>query len=288
MMINQPNQFETDLEKNGDNVNDNPQVSEEQNTKSSNQQEENSFTTSASSVSAENMAQESVEISEPVVEVMPESYQPLEDEEAASQESKTLEPELQQLTPSESAEVIESLQQDISNLKSQLDAQIEENNSLKTQSVRIAADFDNFRRRTSKEKEELEQQIKKKTINEILTVVDNFERARTQIKPANDGEMNIHKSYQGVYKTLVDSLKRIGVSVMRPEGQPFDPTYHEAMLREPTNEYPEGTVIEQLVRGYLLKEEVLRHAMVKVAAPMENEAEQGAEAVDNQQSPLGE
>lgn len=56
---------------------------------------------------------------------------------------------------------------------------------------------------------------------------------------------------------------------MRPEGQEFDPNYHEAMLREPTNEHPEGTVIEQLMRGYVLGEEVIRHAMVKVAVPNE-------------------
>ncbi len=103
-------------------------------------------------------------------------------------------------------------------------------------------------------------------MTELLAVVDNFERARTQIVPANEGETKIHKSYQGVYKNLVDSLKRLGVSPMRPEGQPFDPNYHEAMMREHTDEYPEGTVIEQLVRGYLIGEQVLRHAMVKVSA----------------------
>jgi molecular chaperone GrpE len=85
--------------------------------------------------------------------------------------------------------------------------------------------------------------------------------------------MGIHKSYQGVYKTLVDSFKRLGVSAMRPEGLPFDPNYHEAMMREATNEYPEGTVLEQLVRGYLLNDQVLRHAMVKVAAPKEEQDE---------------
>ena len=137
--------------------------------------------------------------------------------------------------------------------------------------MRLNADFDNFRRRTSKEKEELEQRAKKKTILELLSIVDNFERARSQIKPANDGEMAIHKSYQGVYKTFVEALKKIGVSAMRPEGNQFDPNYHEAMLREPTNDYPEGTVIEQLVRGYLLNDQVLRHAMVKVATEAEEE-----------------
>jgi molecular chaperone GrpE len=170
--------------------------------------------------------------------------------------------------PTKVAEVV-NWEEEINKLKKELQTQNEQNNALKSQYMRIGADFENFRRRTEKEKEELEQQIKKKTINELLPVVDNFERARTQIKPANEGEMNIHKSYQGVYKNLVDSLKKIGVSAMRPEGEPFDPIYHEAMLREPTNQYPEGVVIEQLVRGYLLNDEVLRHAMVKVSAPLE-------------------
>ena len=111
--------------------------------------------------------------------------------------------------------------------------------------------------------------IKRNTISELLPVVDNFERARSQIKPQNDGEMTIHKSYQGVYKQLVDCLKRVGVAPMRPEGQEFDPNLHEAVMREPTDEYPEGVVIEQLQRGYFIGERVLRHAMVKVAAAVE-------------------
>jgi molecular chaperone GrpE len=139
------------------------------------------------------------------------------------------------------------------------------------QYMRIAADFENFRRRTQKEKEDLEQQIKCNTVNELLPVVDNFERARSQIKPQTDGEMNIHKSYQGVYKDMVDRLKKIGVAPMRAEGKEFDPNLHEAVMREPTNEYPEGTVVDELVRGYMLGDRVLRHAMVKVAAPAEDE-----------------
>jgi molecular chaperone GrpE len=82
--------------------------------------------------------------------------------------------------------------------------------------------------------------------------------------------MTIHKSYQGVYKQLVDSLKKMGVSPMRPEGQEFDPNLHEAVMREQTSEHPEGTVLEELVRGYFLGDRVLRHAMVKVAAAMED------------------
>jgi molecular chaperone GrpE len=147
-----------------------------------------------------------------------------------------------------------------------LRASVEERNN---QYMRIAADFENFRKRSQKEKEELEQQVKRNTITELLPVVDNFERARAHLKPQTDAEMAIHKSYQGVYKQLVDSLKRMGVSAMRPEGKEFDPNLHEAVMRQPTDEHPEGTVLEELVRGYYLGDRVLRHAMVKVAAAPE-------------------
>ncbi|HAA29739.1 MAG TPA: nucleotide exchange factor GrpE [Cyanobacteria bacterium UBA8553] len=172
---------------------------------------------------------------------------------------------------------LEALKRENEELRTKLDEINQQCDGFKTQSIRIAADFDNFRKRTAKEKEDLEQQVKRVTISELLPVVDNFERARSQIKPQNDGEMAIHKSYQGVYKQLVDSLKRIGVSPMRPEGQEFDPNLHEAVMREPTDEYPEGTVIEQLMRGYLLNDRVLRHAMVKVAAAPENKIEDAGE-----------
>jgi molecular chaperone GrpE len=172
---------------------------------------------------------------------------------------------------------LQELRQENEALKAQLEELNQQLDGLKTQSMRMAADFDNFRKRTSKEKEDLEQQIKRVTLSELLPVVDNFERARSHIKPQTDGEMGIHKSYQGVYKQLVDCLNRIGVSAMRPEGQEFDPNLHEAVLREPTNEYPEGVVIEQLQRGYFLGDKVLRHAMVKVAAAPEISSEDASE-----------
>lgn len=158
----------------------------------------------------------------------------------------------------------------LSDLNKQIESlkiQLEERS---TQYMRIAADFENYRKRTSKEKEEIDLQVKRNTITELLPVVDNFERARSHLKPQSEGEMTIHKSYQGVYKQLVDCLKRLGVAPMRPEGQQFDPNLHEAVMREATNEHPEGTVLEELVRGYYFGDRVLRHAMVKVAAPKED------------------
>lgn len=159
---------------------------------------------------------------------------------------------------------LQQLESEVADLK----AQLEERTNLY---IRLQADFDNFRKRTQREKEELELQVKCSTIAELLPVVDNFDRARSQLKPQTEEAANIHKSYQGVYKQLVDCLKRIGVSPMRSEGQEFDPGLHEAVIREPTDQYPEGTVIEELVRGYVLGEKVLRHAMVKVATAPESD-----------------
>ncbi len=173
------------------------------------------------------------------------------------------------MTPAEQAEAISLLQQEIVRLREQLERQAKQKEALQAQAVRIAADFENFRKRTQREKEDLVSQAKGDTLAELLPVVDNFQRARQQIKPADEGEMAIHNSYQGVYKQLVDALKKLGVSKMRPVETEFDPNYHEAMMREPTDRYPEGTVIEELVAGYLLGDRVLRHAMVKVAAEPE-------------------
>ncbi len=163
----------------------------------------------------------------------------------------------------------ETLESELQSVAIKLTEITNQRDAFQSQYLRIAADFDNFRKRSGKEKEETELRVKSDTIKELLSVVDNFERARTQIKPQNDGEMGIHKSYQGVYKQLVDSLKRIGVSPMRSEGQQFDPNLHEAVMRQPTEEHPEGTVIEELQRGYYLGDRILRHSLVKVAAPPE-------------------
>ncbi|MEG3987360.1 nucleotide exchange factor GrpE [Microcoleus sp. S28C3] len=176
-------------------------------------------------------------------------------------------------TNSPTADAAESLKKELAQatdekeaLKTQLQAASAQLEELKNQNLRLAADFENFRRRTQKEKEELDLQARCLTIKPLLPVIDNFERARSHIKPQTDGEMNIHKSYQSVYKQMVDSLKQIGVSPMRPEGEQFDPNLHEALLSEPSDEHEEGTIIQELERGYILGDRVLRHAKVKVAA----------------------
>jgi len=137
--------------------------------------------------------------------------------------------------------------------------------TLYDQYVRLLADFDNFRKRQSRDHDDLKLQIACSTLSEILPVVDNFDRARQQLNPQSEEAQSLHRSYQGLYKQLVDAFKQLGVAPMRVEGEPFDPNLHEAVLREESQEHPEDVVIEELQRGYHLNGRVLRHAMVKVS-----------------------
>ncbi|MGQ9837768.1 MAG: nucleotide exchange factor GrpE [Cyanobacteriota bacterium] len=131
--------------------------------------------------------------------------------------------------------------------------------------LRLYADFDNYRRRTQREKEEYSHKERQKFVLEILPVVDSFERAQQQVKLETDRERELHNSYQSVYRLLVESLKKMGVSRMKVVGQPFNPNLHEAIARQPSSDYPEDIVITEYQAGYKLGDLVIRHAMVAVS-----------------------
>jgi len=150
------------------------------------------------------------------------------------------------------------LEAELSALKGQYD-------NLNGQYMRLAADFDNFRKRQARDSEDQRLQIACSTLSEILPVVDNFDRARQQLNPQHEEAQNLHRSYQNLYKQLVEAFKQLGVSPMRVEGERFDPNLHEAVLREPSDLHGEDLVIEELQRGYQLQGRVLRHALVKVS-----------------------
>ena len=156
------------------------------------------------------------------------------------------------------ADRLQQLEQELTTLK-------QEHETLQSQYMRIAADFDNFRKRQSRDQEDTRQQLICSTLSEILPVVDNFERARQQLNPEGDEAQALHRSYQGLYKQLVDVLKQQGVARMEVVGQLFDPTLHEAVLREESTDHAEDVVTEELQRGYHLNGKVLRHALVKVS-----------------------
>jgi molecular chaperone GrpE len=153
----------------------------------------------------------------------------------------------------------------VSRLEAELAALRADYDNLNGQYMRLAADFDNYRKRQSRDNEDQRLQIVCSTLSEILPVVDNFDRARQQLNPQHEEAQTLHRSYQGLYKQLVEVFKQLGVSPMRAEGEPFDPNLHEAVLREESQAHPEDIVIEELQRGYVLNDRVIRHALVKVS-----------------------
>ena len=161
-------------------------------------------------------------------------------------------------TAADPSQRLQQLEQELQTLK-------QEHETLQSQYMRIAADFDNFRKRQSRDQDDMRQQLVCSTLSEILPVVDNFERARQQLNPEGEEAQALHRSYQGLYKQLVDVLKQQGVARMEVVGQSFDPTLHEAVLREESHDHPEDVVTEELQRGYHLNGRVLRHALVKVS-----------------------
>lgn len=132
--------------------------------------------------------------------------------------------------------------------------------------LRLNADFDNFRKRSEREKLDLAARVKGDVVEELLPMVDNFERAKGSIRAETDGERRIDGSYQGIYKQFVEAMRGLGVSAVETVGKEFDPNVHEAIMREDSAEYPEGVVTQEFRRGFVLGEKLLRAAMVKVSA----------------------
>lgn len=130
--------------------------------------------------------------------------------------------------------------------------------------LRVQADFDNFRRRTQKEKEELAQYATSKLVGELIPVMDNFERALATV-PASPESEAFAKGVNMIFRQLEGVLKSEGLTAMEAVGQPFNPEYHQAIMQVESEEYEEGIVTEEVQKGYLLKDKVLRPAMVKVS-----------------------
>jgi molecular chaperone GrpE len=127
--------------------------------------------------------------------------------------------------------------------------------------VRLQADYDNFRRRTRQEKEEIYKYTSVKMISALLPVLDNFELA---LSAEGDSIESFKSGVQMIYKQLNDVLTAEGVVQIPAVGELFDPLKHEAVLRVDSDEYPDNTIIEELRRGYYLKDKVIRPSMVKV------------------------
>lgn len=168
-------------------------------------------------------------------------------------------------TPVENNEEVAEEKESVNN---EADKKVEElqkkYDELNNHYVRLAADFDNFRKRQAQERESLLKYGAEETMKKLLEVLDNFDRGLKAIENMEDCEQ-VKDSYKLVCKQMTDVLTKLGLEVIDSEGQEFDPNFHEAVMQTPTSEHPENTVIVQLQKGYKMGDKVLRPALVNVA-----------------------
>jgi Molecular chaperone GrpE (heat shock protein) len=130
---------------------------------------------------------------------------------------------------------------------------------------RTVAEFDNFKKRTIKEKEALYTDAYADAIQSFLPVVDNMERAAAAFNAEGSDVKTLKEGLEMVYKQLGDVFTKLGVEEIKSEGKPFDPEIHNAVMHIDDDSFGENQIVEVFQKGYKLKEKVLRHSMVKVA-----------------------
>ncbi len=132
--------------------------------------------------------------------------------------------------------------------------------------LRVTAEFENFKKRTLRENEDFRKFANKSIILELLTVVDNLERAVQSTESRESKAVAcVVEGVDMTLKGLLETLKKNGVEPIEALGQEFDPTFHQAVMQEESNEQPENTILKEFQKGYLLHQRLLRPAMVVVA-----------------------
>src|SRR5215203_3143516 len=140
-----------------------------------------------------------------------------------------------------------------------------ERDALQDRLLRTAAEFDNYRKRMDRERRELSEYAATDVLKDLLPILDNFERALQA--PATPETDPLRKGIELIHKQMFDLLKKRGVTVIEALGTDFDPNFHQAVIHEPSPDHRDGEVMQELQRGYLLGDRLLRPAMVKVAKP---------------------
>lgn len=131
---------------------------------------------------------------------------------------------------------------------------------------RTLAEFENFRKRSEREKAQMFDLGAKSMLEKFLPVIDNFERSVAQVPESEDSGIKAYaEGMDMIYRQLLKNLKEAGVEAIDAKGKPFDPAYHNAVMHEDNEALGENVVSEELQKGYLYKDSVLRHSMVKVA-----------------------
>ncbi len=149
-------------------------------------------------------------------------------------------------------------------LKERLAKSEEQGKELEDRLLRLAAEFDNYRKRTAREFAYLVKNANERLILELLETLDNFQRALDSAKTSSDYE-NFHKGVELIYTHMKDLLSKEGLKEIEAIGKPFDPNFHEAVTQAESSKYDDGIVMEEISKGYLLNDRLLRASKVVVS-----------------------
>ena len=155
-------------------------------------------------------------------------------------------------------------------LEAKLEAKEKESEEMYDRLLRASAEFDNFKKRSSREMEEFRKFANQSLIKEMLAVVDNLELAMNSTNSHKTIDKDLLQGLEMTHKEILKVFEKFNVKPIDAKGQPFDPTFHEAVMQEETSDSPKNTVINELQRGYLIHDRLLRPSMVVVAKPKED------------------
>ena len=179
-----------------------------------------------------------------------------------SEENKNTEEDTNKKTDEQNAEKADTSTDSAKSEETEkLKKELEELNSLY---IRMAADFDNYRKRQAQERESLLKYGAENALKKMLEVLDNFERGAKALENVEDCE-KCKESFNLIHKQVFDILSKLGLETIDAQGQIFDPNFHEAVMQTPTSEHPEHTIIAELQKGYKMGDKVLRPSLVNVA-----------------------
>lgn len=181
-----------------------------------------------------------------------------------TEEIKEQDNEIVEETTEETPVTEETKEEIVEETSSETDKLKADYETLNNQYLRLAADFDNYRKRQEQEREALLKYGKQECMKKIIEVVDNFDRAVQAVEKIEEVD-KMKETFHVLNKQLIDSLTKLGLEHIECVGQKFDPNLHEAVMQTPTDEYEEDTIINELQKGYKLGDKVLRPSMVSVA-----------------------
>ncbi len=173
------------------------------------------------------------------------------------------ETEAEEAESPDGAEVDEAAETEASDEAQQLEKLTADLKEKEERVLRLQADFENFRRRTAKEKEELSAVVTQGILKDMLPLLDNFERAMAA--EAKDGEA-FQKGVEMIFTQFGEVLKKNGLEKIETEGQKFDPNFHQAVMRVQNEELEDDDIAQELQKGYMVKGRVIRPSMVQVVA----------------------